>query len=605
MQKNHRLPLLALSSALLLALSLPAQGTGAGLTLRKEVSGTVVLAGKPVANASVHVLGRRLPVDETLLPSSNPTQELVWKTNAQGQFAGQLPCWRFFSIYAALPGKGVSPIVEGITPPRQDLELTLAPAWNFEGKLVYRGRAPGEVIGMRLQRMSNEHHAVHLVVDGKCSEDGSFAFRDLPPGPWQLRLDGKKRRLSAPFTLTDPSKKYEIPLARAYTLTVRVATAGGMAGKNVAGARVRIIDSMQYHETTGDDEGLIVLPGLEKGPGATFLVEAPGFAKEIYALEPGLSPKDPAPQSFVQTEAGRRRKGRILDVMGNPVPGIVVVFAGIVHPSGVSVGDLSVSVKTDKNGRFSTDALDPEAAFDAKAIVPGGEPMKLGVVQPHRGSEDMGSFRLGSSRVQVKLTMQKGVQLTPDHKIAIYGPKESGEFTKSEPLVWTQGLEFRSPSLLPGEYVVYFTSKTLGISRRKVFIATGVRAKPTTTTQLIIARPKLIEGTLVNGLGEIVANRGVQLVGAGENPEGGTADWTNLVLETIRMDQQLDKKYPAKVKSDAKGKFKVWCLEASGQYDLLVTRKHPDEAPTGVPPLPPMRVSNILGRPLPIQIRIE
>ncbi len=606
MLKNLIYPILALSCALAISRSPAARKAGGGMSLTKEISGTVMHDGKAVPGATVVILGRTRPVEETLLPESTATTTQRIQADGEGKFTIQLPCWRFYSFYAELADKGLtSPLREAVSAPEHDLTLALAPAWNLEGKLVYRNRTPGEVIGMRLIRMSTQYHTAVLKVDGKAKEDGSFSFRGLPPGPWQLKLDGKKRRLASPYEFSEPNKKHEIPLARAYSLTVRVATARGMLGKNVANAKVQIIDTVQFYETSSDENGLFVLKGIEKGPGATFLMEAPGFAKKIYALEPGLNPKDPAPHASVQTDSGIKRRGRILDVMGNPAPGITVLFAGIIHPSGVSVGDLSIAVKTDKDGIFKTDALDPLAAFNVLALLPGGEPMKLGFTEPHRGKEDMGSFRMGSHRVRVVLRTQKDVMLTPDHKVSIYGPKESGQFTQSEPLIRTRGNEFRSASLLPGEYVVIFSSKTLGFSRRKVFVAGGVRAKPMTETQLLVTRPRLIEGTLVDSRGENVSNRQVQIVGAGGTSEGGSGDWTNMVIQTILMDQFPEKDYPTKVKSDAKGKFKIWCLETSGHYDLLVTRRRPMDAPQGMPPLEPMRVTNILGLASPIRIRIE
>jgi hypothetical protein len=602
MLKNTIPTILTLGSVLLLPMMASAQAR----SIQREISGTVMHAGKAMPKATIVVLGKSIPIGDSLLAESSPTITRRIQADDSGQFTLKLPGWRHFSLYAEHKDKGLSsPIQDGVTAPKHDLVLELAPAWNLGGKLAYRGRAPGEILGMRIRRMTNTPRAVAFTVEIQSADDGTFSFRGLPPGPWQLKLNGKKRRLAAPFLFTKSGESHEIPLSRAYSLTVRAATASGILGRNVTNARVRIIDMVQYYETEGDEDGRFVLHGIEKGPGATFLLEAPDFCKKIYALEPGLSPKDPAPQAEVMASGGRKSKGRIIDELGNPVSGMTILYSGTIHPSGVNVGDLSLITKTDKGGNYATDALDPAAVFDVIALLPGGEPIQLGRVQPHHSKEDLGTFRLGSNILRVTLKMQKDLQLPPDHKLRIYGSKESGEFTKSVPLLRTQGYQFRSPGMVPGEYVVVFISKTLGISRSKVFIASDAGAKPATDASILVTRPRLIEGTIITGKNQIVPNRTVQLVIAGASPEGGSSNWTDMVIDTVRSEEFSAKDYPTTVQSDAKGKFRIWCLESSGNFDLLVTQQNPGEIPQGAPQQPPMRITNILGRPAPIQIRVN
>ena len=585
---------------------LPALCLSQARSLQQEISGTVVHDGQPVPGATVVILGNSLYIPDARLAENSPTITRRIRTDENGRFSTRLPCWRYFSLYAEQADKELtSPVLESVTAPRHDIQLELAPAWAFEGKLTWRGRAPGEILGMRLRRMTTKPRSATLIVEGKSGDDGSFSFRGLPPGPWQLKLNGRKRRLAAPVVISKSGGNHEIPLARGYTLTVRAATARGILGKAIPGVKVRILDTVQFYETTGDQEGRFVLQGVEKGPGATFVLEAPDHCKKIYALEPGLDPKDPAPQAEVQVSEGRQSQGRIIDEMGNPVPGLTVLYAGIVHPSGVSVGDLSVSTKTDKDGVYSTNALDPAAVFDVFALLPGGEPIQLGRINPHQAKKDFGTFRLGSHRLDVALKLEKDLQLPPNHKLRIYGPKEGGEFTKSVALHRTRGYEFRTPSMIPGEYVVIFASRTLGISRKKVFIASAGKAKPGAVVPIMVTRPRLIEGTLVMGKDQVVPNRRVQLVVAGANAEGGSMEWTDMVVDTVRSEEFPPKEYPTSVTSDAQGKFKIWCLESSGNYDLLVGMNDQASQPEVAPPMAPMRITNILGRPSPLTIRVQ
>ena len=109
----------------------------------------------------------------------------------------------------------------------------------------------------------------------------------------------------------------------------------------------------------------------------------------------------------------------------------------------------------------------------------------------------------------------------------------------------------------------------------------------------------------MKGKGEVVANRTIHFVASGASPEGGTSYWTDMVIDHLRTQEFKGEKYATTVKSDAKGKFKIWCLESSGNFDLLVAQDSNMTTPDGTPPAAPLRITNILSRATPIEIHVQ
>jgi hypothetical protein len=572
-----------------------------------SISGTVLKNGTPVQGAEVQVRNRIFPTYGGVSFFAIRTQTRTAKTDKNGHFQVQVPPGRFYSVLAKGEGSS-SKIHDLISPPENKLHLLLKPSKSLRGKFSYKGRAPKEKIAFYATRFPMAVEGVPYRVEGVSEENGDFEIKDIPPGIWDIQLKGGMLRMKSPKSIGAGGPVAAIPLIRGIRLRGEVKS-GGTFGKTIPGASIEILGASRHSKTQADLNGHFSLEGLEYGPGATLLVKAKGYPKTLIDLEPGLSPRDPSPQIHLQLRPGRRVKGRFVDRNKKPVSGLQVFFRGRLHPSGISFGDLSALLITDADGKLDSSLLDPHTYYEMMAILPSGEvcPILDLPASEEGASVDLGTLNVDGGRVHARIKAPKDITGF-DLEVRAYGPKESGLPDAYVKLAKGADGTWNSPSLPEGTYMILSISRRMGFARKTLQILRNDKQPTDYNISLILAPPKKIYGVVVDPGNQPVINREVKLVASTSNGQQGMSTrWSDLVLETLWEKFFPAKKFPRGVKTGPKGDFAIWCFEASGSYDLLVSGKPNSGRGEDLndPSNKSYREKGILGRPLPITVQMD
>ena len=582
-------------SILNIALILPLQAAPTTPTsLTHVITGIVKHDGKPVKNAIVHFRRRKLPLSDGRLSMAIEVVEELAKTDRNGHFKLLLTAWRNYSAYARKNGL-ISTITDEIAIHFQHLEFELAPMEAVKGKLVYRGKAPGRKIPIRLYRSTAQDLAVPFIVSSVANEDGIFSINELPGARWQLMLGGPERRLVRTVILENGQANNRIELQRAISLDCRISTTGSDSGRPIGAVKIELSDGLQFFTTESDASGMFRLQGLERGPGATFLVEANGYRKELLALEPGLSPRDKRPHAQLAMRKGREIRGKLVDLDGKPLAGIGVLLSSRISvTNGLPIHDLSVYMESKADGSFRTTAAEPNGVYDLLLILSDGEPQYLRMIQAEQGGPDFGTFKVGAQRARAIVKIPTG--MSADMELRIYGAKESGAYLDYKTMLPMADGSHITPTMAEGEYLIVAMSKTLGLARGMVHIRQ--LAKPVTDVSLTMAKPRLITGKVQDKHGNPMQGYQIRLLQSGSMPGGSSKNWTNIVMDRITDMTYPDKSYPKLAISDEKGEYRLTCHEASGEYDFIVMA--PDDRSGGQDVV--LRITGITGRPNPLNI---
>ncbi len=593
-----------LATLLLTTLSLQAPAESP-LSLTLDLSGTVTRENRPVAGALVRLFYRHLPLPKGESSLAAALVERSVRTGEDGGFRIPLPIGRKASLFASKDG-ATSAILDRIVAGTSDLKLELRPAQDLVLHFRYRRKPPGKEFAVRLRRRSHHPEDAPLEFSGTCGSDGLLRVRGLPEASWKVLLAGgdlPDRRLKKPAFVTNDGKEHVLDLKKAITLEGEL-LAGGPMGRPVPFAEFELLDGTRLFRGRADAAGRMILPGLDFGPGATLVIRAEGWGKHVYALEPGLSPEDPAPQFRISLRSGREVSGKVVDISGRPLPNFELVFAGVVHPSGLPVEEMSFLVRTGEDGTFRSSEMDPFSAYDLYAMLPGGEAQQIRTIFSDTSPVDLGTIKIGSGRVRARLVLGKET-VPPPVELRLYGPKEYGEWSKFRRLYRMKDGTYLSPVVADGEYVLIAFSKERGFSRVGLRVSRAPNRPAVLDVRIGIGRIRKIEGVVVDQDAKPVSGRTVSLVPQGGSEEGGPSKWTDIVLETLSEEIFPPKDFPRKAMTDANGKFTIWCLEGGGAYDLYVSSGAPAE-PGQIPSAENTgtRVEHILGRPNPVTVHV-
>ncbi len=599
-------------ASVVFAQSGPQPDRGLAVTPQQKLEGTVVLGGKPAANAEVRVLFRKAPLFNGVSSLARETVERVAHTDDQGAFAIAIPAWRWITVWAHDAGrKHASVPVDGIRAPKTDLRLELVPTGTLSGRLHVAGHAPHAPIDFWFARIAKDEHAAPIELHGTTTKDGRFEVTGVLPGRWSMLLTGDYRlRLpivagsmdEAPMEALD----IEVELGQRFSCSL---TKSGGAGKPIANAHIEFLDALQRYECRSDSAGNFTIVGAPSGPGVTLLIDAPGVTKFTYTLPPGLSPDMPAPQVRISPPKGVASFGRIVDMNGRPVAGLDIVWRGLVHAQGISVHDISVLTRTDADGKFGTTRLDQNGLFEAFAIKKDGEAQRFAVVdlRPAKHHPDLGTIQLGAHRVEVTVKLRSAVPAP--YEMRVYGPKIEGRFAEYLPLVPTGKGTWLTPSLLEGEYAIFAVSPTLGIGRAEAVIKAARQERATTDATLVLAEPRKLEGIVTDAAGRPAKGVTVALAGLSAEENSGNEKWSDIVAIPLLDKEFPEAKFPRSVKTDKDGKFTLWCHEASGNWDIIARSNPGPSAGPGGQAGPEgggtVRLRGALKLPMPIRIQIR
>ncbi len=572
-----------------------------------SIAGTVLQNGKPVQGAEVQILNRVIPTYGGVSFYATKVQTRTTKTDQDGHFRLPVPPGRFYSVLAK--GKGsFSSIHDLVSPPEDQLRLNLKPAKSLRGRFTYRGKAPKKRISFFANRVSTAIEGVPIQIEGITDDKGTFDLGDVPPGTWDIQLRGGNLRMKKPVSLKPGGPSAKISLVRGIRLQGEI-KAGGSFGKPLAGAVIEVLGGSMHYQTKADLNGHFSLEGLEYGPGATLLVDAKGYPKTLIDLEPGISPRDPAPQIHLQLRPGRRVQGKFIDRNKKPVPGLRVLFRGRLHPSGISVGDISTILTTDSNGNLDSSSLNSHTYYEMMVLLPSGEvcPIMDLPASEEGATVNLGTLNVDGGRVHARVKAPKDIGEF-DLQVRAYGPKESGlpdayvKLAKGPDGIWN------SPSLPEGTYMILAISKKLGFARKILQVLRNDKQPTDYQASVILAPAKRIYGMVRDQAGEPAANRQIKLISAKvPGKEGMRSRWSDMVLETVWENFFPPKKFPRSMKTGPKGEFSLWCFEASGDYDLLVAGAGGRLGSEDIndPSKKSYRERGVLGRPLPLTVQLD
>ena len=591
--------------ALLLSSSLGAQvgprpDVGHSRSPEVRLSGRVVDGGSAVADATVTIAYRRYPMSTGLGRLAQEISSSIVKSDAQGRWSVKVPAWRNFCVWAS-KGNRLSPLSEGIKAPKDGLDLALSAATPLRAVIRVDGKAPGRAIPLRVVRHGKD--GVPLSRDVESKPDGSVVVDDLPNGEYRVSIGRCGLYLPEPMYLS-AGKQQTIDLARGIDLTVALVDA---VKKPVAAALVELQDPRAHGQAKSDARGIVRLTGLEPGHGATLRITPPKpYAKQVQALIPGLDPRAASPQHTVSLLDGKSTRGRIVDDQLRPVAGVPILAKGTIHNFGYAVEDVSIATTTDKDGRFAIEQLHPNTVFSVYALHEDGELHPLGSVDPTPGKDpNMGDVAIGHRRVEITAKIE--AQNPSPFELRIYGPASEGTIDKWATLLPTKTGTWLSPSLRPGEYVVFAVSRTLGIGRTTLRIrASTQRASESVSIRLV--EKKRINGTVRGPDRKPVEGVTLRLASTASRSQEFIDKWADFVANKLLEELFPPKEYPRSVTTGKNGSFVIWSLEASGRYALLANQGR-DTHGAGPGEAPPQEggtvIEGVNALKLPLEVKMQ
>lgn len=403
-------------------------------------AGTVVdAAGKPVANARVTLARDSAPSPDSFPPAA--------RTSAGGAFEIHTSAGRHTLVVRA-PGMTAAtagPLGES----RDDLRVSLAPAVALAGEVRREG---GEPVRAATVRLRGPHGASLL---STTAADGSFLFRDIDAGAWQVDVVKATEFVRAQRRVTAA-----VESARA---NVRLPDGDAFGGRVTNQHTGQPVTSFELFSriTTGAGEPLMVLRTVDDPdgafalrhvpPGAAHLVvQAAGFIDHIIKLAP--NERAAAKSLAVALALAKVLSGRVVDDAGLPLAGVEVAMLR----TSDSFLPLAVS---GSDGRYRLDRLEENALtlrFSKRGFAPASQRVTL-----------------GDAPVTLDVRLSRGASLR-GHVVTAAGALVSGAEVSlttvgGEPIDSAQSGDdgaFELSGLMHGEYTV--TAAKLGRAAGKV-----------------------------------------------------------------------------------------------------------------------------------------
>jgi RNA polymerase sigma factor (sigma-70 family) len=332
--------------------------------------------------------------------------------------------------------------------------------------------------------------------------NGVFVFTGLPPRSYRLEALAADLYAGPVETRLTPGAEPIVLRARkANRLEVEVQSAGAAP---VAGARVELRSTLVWRAET-DAKGVAVLTGV--GPGARPLrVEAAGFAPaaEMILTEPGVAVQ----KVRIRLGAGAAVSGRVVDPAGRAVEGARVWPRSSSQPFPV-IDPAFDAVATDGAGRFQIAALAP-GSYQLAASHPGfaataTEPLRIGPGVA-KGLE----IRLAAGgRVEGEVREAGGAP-APGVQVRIGALSRTLPWNDTREVFTDRSGRF-ALSGLPRRTVQVVAVGPRSASR---MLAADLTSAETVSMKLTLEQAGTIEGVVVDGNGQAIAEAQVSARGA-------------------------------------------------------------------------------------------
>lgn len=316
------------------ARSYAGEASPSGSAPEATISGRVIDAlGGPVPGAVVDALGEH---------SREPIASTV--TASDGAFELRTPPG---SLRVVARASGYSTEQRHALAPTTELTLSLAPATRIFGRVTDAANAPvpGAMVHARpMRRLGSFDPSV--ITDTA----GNFRFEALSAGEYELRATGD--RLSGEPVRVASNVAEEVgPVDLRVTSAVRVALDVERDGRACAGGWVQL-SGTRFQGAREIAEGRVLFDAVPRGVYSLSL----GCEQAAFQSRE-LSVGDADIARTIQLDPGQALAGRVLDVGGLGVAGVLVTAS----PTGDPGGRAQMTCRSDANGDFLCEGLGPGA----------------------------------------------------------------------------------------------------------------------------------------------------------------------------------------------------------------------------------------------------
>ncbi len=209
-------------------------------------------------------------------------------------------------------------------------------------------------------------------VETKADDQGRFAL-EVTPGPWLIdaNLDdqGNNEMTFTAVQAGKPPKPRTLRLSKMGRLRVRLLEAE--TGKPIAGGRFVLDNGL---DPAADQDGRLEIAALSRRRYHEAFVVAPGRFRQRILFEMS---EGPVTDLELRILRGSKAAGRVIDTEGKPIPGAYVGRS----TSGSMLSLTGLWTKTDQNGRFVYDGIEPDRTIRIHADAAGYESKNMNEVQ--------------------------------------------------------------------------------------------------------------------------------------------------------------------------------------------------------------------------------
>lgn len=278
----------------------------------------------------------------------------------------------------------------GAPPPRVVIRLKIVRPARISGTLTAPGNAPLMSGSVLLRALHGEFFTVAPPADVSMLPDGTFAFRNVPPGRYQILARAEVPRetsLFATFRVVVEGIDLDnvvIPLLPGAMASGKVETEGARSRKlSLAGARVRapLADGSMFGDAlTGDvrPDGSYTIRGLMPGT-HTFTIEglpAPWLVKSVSYRDQDISDAGMPVESRAKyqdiritiTDEPTDVSGTVRDARSAPAPDAAVLLIPMAQQFWTPVSRRFGFTRTDESGRYRVRGL-PAGEYRVVALI--------------------------------------------------------------------------------------------------------------------------------------------------------------------------------------------------------------------------------------------